>query len=1336
MSQKKNPMGMRLLVCIASMVLAVGLIPLPVFAETGDTMVREGTGADTVTAAQTLELKAGAVDAEQGSVVPTNDFVTLQAQAGAEAVTWENLQALIDATPDGGTVKLERDYTAGDDDVALRIAGRSMTINLNGHTLDRNLNEAEESGSVIRVEADASLTIEDSKGGGEITRGFNNGSGGGIYCEGILTLKGGTICGNRATAWGGGIYLPDKTGATLHLDGGAIMGNVCASNGGGVHVSGSASITVSGDPEVASNTKGASEPNNIKLIGDVRIQVTGGLNEGANLHVTGADGAGVITEGYGSHNEGFPSAMFHADRDGFAVVLSGGEARIDVPVSGETYFKAELVNGNPQWSWKYTDNEWIAFPEDKSIPSGRYVLDRDVTVKDRVSLEGDTWLVLTDGRTLDVKGLYVPKGATLTVYGQEKETGKIVSKPSAGAGIGAYSGHPGGNVEVCGGTIEATGHDHCAGIGGNDGNGADIGSFTMFGGEVIATGGSQGAGIGGGRDCDGGTVKIYGGHVTATGKDSSAGIGGGDASGKREDVSTIYIYGGIVKATGKSKGAGIGGGEYGHATVTISDGDVVATGGPTGGAGIGSGVDGVGSTITITGGSINASSDGSEGFGIGDGKNKKGAASTVTLGSADKKKDYLAITSTSYSGTVTLECYFKKDGNDELIPASTLSNNDALKGSTIRVWDGLFTSWRLLKNYITVAPEDTLDILLTQDLKAKWDDNGIEISAGKTVTIDLDGHTLDANNPSGGLVKVVRQVIVNRGTLTIKDATDDGKITGGHPTAWESRYNNALGHGGGIYNAKGATLYFDGGIICGNKTAQDFLADRDTAGRGGGVYNAGTMVMSGGAIKDNIAYVSTLDGKLNGHGGGIFNESGATLTITGGEISGNVAEERGAGIENLGTLYLYGGKIINNKTDKVEYYNDKRGDTKSRALYGGIAQFGTMYVHGSPVVEGNTGQGADNIWLPKGKQIIVDGPLKERAHLDVTLESKKGVITKGYSVDNAGADPSATFTSAGRFVILNGDGEAEIVDAAPVFRTHSLLLDGAIGVRFFMELPKIKGVDWADSRMEFSVSGKGGTVTSDPFDPEDTNASGAYYAFTCYVSSIQMGDTITATLHYTEGGKERRILQDYSVAQYVSEFEDRSYDFDKTTVALVRAMADYGHYAQPYLSGVHKWTIGTDYAEMPAHSAFKADTVSKAREATASYKPTVELPSDGSITGVGVGLDLISSTDVCLDATVAGGAEVASATLADGTALEVEKVSDTKWRITIPDIMAHQLADTYDVTITTKNGSTASVSASAMSFANVVLNSEKYKDDNAALYMAAALCRYWQAADAYIKANA
>ena len=84
-------------------------------------------------------------------------------------------------------------------------------------------------------------------------------------------------------------------------------------------------------------------------------------------------------------------------------------------------------------------------PSNGNMTSGWYYLNSNVTKNGRVeSITGDVNLILGDGCTLDVKGLYVPAGSTLTIYGQSEGTGKIYSHPSGGVAIGGYSGHDNG----------------------------------------------------------------------------------------------------------------------------------------------------------------------------------------------------------------------------------------------------------------------------------------------------------------------------------------------------------------------------------------------------------------------------------------------------------------------------------------------------------------------------------------------------------------------------------------------------------------------------------------------------------------------------------------------------------------------------------------------------------------------------------------------------------------------------------------------------------------------------------------------------------------------------
>ena len=91
----------------------------------------------------------------------------------------------------------------------------------------------------------------------------------------------------------------------------------------------------------------------------------------------------------------------------------------------------------------------------------------------RISLSDDTNLILGDGFTLDVKGIYIPRGSTLTIYGQNAGTGRICSHPSGGAAIGGGKRNKAdGTVTINGGVINATGS---YGIGsGEEGDDVDI----------------------------------------------------------------------------------------------------------------------------------------------------------------------------------------------------------------------------------------------------------------------------------------------------------------------------------------------------------------------------------------------------------------------------------------------------------------------------------------------------------------------------------------------------------------------------------------------------------------------------------------------------------------------------------------------------------------------------------------------------------------------------------------------------------------------------------------------------------------------------------------------
>ena len=129
---------------------------------------------------------------------------------------WEALQKAINAASNGTeeTITLVHDCTATATDTALIIpAGKNITIDLNGHTIDRKRNEPVENGNVFTNNGILTLS-----GSGTVENGFNSGNGGAIVNNGMLNLTGATIRYNRSAEDGGAIY----NSGTLNMGSGEI----------------------------------------------------------------------------------------------------------------------------------------------------------------------------------------------------------------------------------------------------------------------------------------------------------------------------------------------------------------------------------------------------------------------------------------------------------------------------------------------------------------------------------------------------------------------------------------------------------------------------------------------------------------------------------------------------------------------------------------------------------------------------------------------------------------------------------------------------------------------------------------------------------------------------------------------------------------------------------------------------------------------------------------------------------------------------------------------------------------------------------------------------------
>ena len=196
------------------------------------------------------------------------------------------------------TVQLGGDIALGS---VMCVGGaNTITIDLNGHTLSRNLSDPDDYGSVIRVEEGGTLTVKDSSGNnsGKISGGKST-NGGGINNHGTLYFQGGTITGCSATNGGGIFNAPstvDATPATLTMTGGVIDGCSAVTGGGGIYNYAGSTVTIDGgiiDGCSANNSGGIYNAGTMTFSsGEVRncaatLYVCGGIGNDGNLTISG-----------------------------------------------------------------------------------------------------------------------------------------------------------------------------------------------------------------------------------------------------------------------------------------------------------------------------------------------------------------------------------------------------------------------------------------------------------------------------------------------------------------------------------------------------------------------------------------------------------------------------------------------------------------------------------------------------------------------------------------------------------------------------------------------------------------------------------------------------------------------------------------------------------------------------------------------------------------------------------------------------------------------------------------------------------------------------------------
>ena len=746
----------------------------------------------------------------------------------------------------------------------------TVNLCLSGHSITLCAGTEDAPQSVITVNSDLQLNISNciaikpdstSEGiyyGGPYVRHAEHAVGPGITVSngGTVELFGGNITQNSdgvVVENGGTLNMPSNsevsgnTGAGVRVENGGTLnisgGKIGSNEGCGVDVAQGSTFNVSGGTEILRNTKNG-ETCNVYLHDSATVKVSklSQAKIGVTVETPPTDGnfVPVTSDNQASRSD---QNCITSDNAAYRVFYSTSKSANNLVLDARpTLLHSDhdksfvnslssseegklLINGEEAGKNSDTGSTYYV------LPDGNYYLEDDLTLSNGLLAYGTKVVLCLNGHNITVTGysnvVYVGKRSSSASSAGNGEV--TLTDCASTPGMLTHSNGQGGGVCVNGGT------------------------FIMRGGKI--SGNNSGVYV-----YQGNEFKIYGGEISGN---KSYGVSLTPVSGAYSSSSNGEIYmtvGGTAKITGNWAD-----GTYNAETHLYEQGTT-----------------GTAKNVLFTDKPfkyITVDSTLTEGAEIGvtiwkEVTAERGYVAVATYGTA------LSADATPYVG------YFKSDSDAYKVWSS---NNNVVIG----VWNsedqihpvcGAVCKHKDASGdpvhedivWTPVSSESGLNnngdnIYLTQDIELSrtW-----EISAGGTVNLCLNGHTIKANGDFDAIT-----LTSNTNTLNICDCSESGsgKITHG------TKGDGTTYSGAGVYmtavDGRKATVNMYGGTITGN-TGHTVTVKNVDSTRGGGVYvdSNAQFFMRGGSITENTADV----------GGGVYYTASNSLFVSGKvNITGN-----------------------------------------------------------------------------------------------------------------------------------------------------------------------------------------------------------------------------------------------------------------------------------------------------------------------------------------------------------------------------------------------------------------------------------------------------------------
>lgn len=359
--------------------LLVGLLLLPSGALAAGVM-GAGERLETLPGEETPFLPAVS---ETAASAPVSAQLSDAGHTAADHAAWSPLSA-------AGTLESGSYYLTGNVTGNLIVAANAtVDLCLDGHTLD-----AAGSGSVITVNAGATLNLYDCPGGGKVTGG-NASVGGGVNINGsktaasTLNLYGGSIEGNSANN-GGGVRVSN---GSFTMYGGSVAKNIASTNGGGVLVTSGSFALAEGTADVTDNS--AKSGGGIYAAANSSLNISGGV---ITKNAASTGGGGVYLYGVSTLNMSAGSILNNtATGKGGGICLDNGS----VSLSGGTV--SDNVSGGDGGGILVSASGAISISGDPSVTGNKKSDDSANNV------------YLATGETIAFGGAMVPATASLGI---------------------------------------------------------------------------------------------------------------------------------------------------------------------------------------------------------------------------------------------------------------------------------------------------------------------------------------------------------------------------------------------------------------------------------------------------------------------------------------------------------------------------------------------------------------------------------------------------------------------------------------------------------------------------------------------------------------------------------------------------------------------------------------------------------------------------------------------------------------------------------------------------------------------------------------------------------